>query len=777
MAKSPVSSQPSPMTSNASVPALTAGTTAPTSPSPSPGSPLSPVPDSSSISKKRKAPASGGAKKKAKNDTNAPAPKKGKGKQAQTKAEDKEKPEKEKGTYCHQCRTKIEPDKVLRCTKLRKYTKSTPARACNLAWCERDLRKRYEVDPDEIRERGHNVDAAEAAKHDASKDYVWACPCCLDECQNSTCRIKKGLQPLGDVVKLAAEQDITPLELVAQINADGPEPTTKSRADMFDMTNGHLSDVDAPKAPGSKPPPKKAKTKETAKSKAATKKTATKEAKKTAKTKEKEVPKKAAKKEVPKEKPAPPRVVWPKSDPPDIANVDTRMGREEVEQRMYLREFVCRFRELLKLPDRSLGAFDDFDHPLGETTVRQVASAFLGLIGHNGGMTVRKFYVDSYEPEMDSEIEDLREEMRYADLARFASIYQQVADMLDLKMPPDPTSAARERNEKAMRALLDLGADDEAPAWAMEAGPSTRRGASRLPAPNEVVRMLLALVEYVMHLDIVRFQMDPNVGYSAGDEIRKMSTEQKEEAKRWDAEKKKLNAARVRAKTAADTKAAREKLKEREEEHCLRSRMSAINYRAGLARKSMRFEPLGVDLDGRVYYSLSAREIDRERYRPSFWARGVLIWGRGWGREDDDIPTLVERWMVANTSVDLLAVTRYLTYRWRTKYGEMKLAAEEAVKEEAKKKGKKTPKATPRRPSLKQTLSSRNMANGANKANGYDSDDSELSSPPDDLLEQLTPPGYEPSMQMLEYEQFKLESNMRDVTMFVEALEWKGIRP
>ncbi len=315
------------------------------------------------------------------------------------------------------------------------------------------------------------------------------------------------------------------------------------------MIDGELSDPDAPKAKA-KPKPK---AKEPAK-KAAAKKTPVKETKK-AKGKEKEAPKKPAKKEAPKEKPAPIRKAWPKSDPPEIANVDTRMGREEVEQRMYLREFVCRFRELLKMPDRSLGPLDDFDHPLGETTVRQVATAFLNLI--SDGRAMRPY--DS-EHEQEWEIEDLREEMRYADLARFASIYQQVAEMLGLEMPPDPTEAARKRNETAGRARLALGAADAAPLGAREAGPSTRRGASRLPAPNEVVRMLLALVEYVMHLDDVRWHMDPNVGYSAGDEIRKMSTEQKEEGKRWDAEKKKLNAARVRAKSAADTKAAREKV-------------------------------------------------------------------------------------------------------------------------------------------------------------------------------------------------------------------------
>lgn len=81
----------------------------------------------------------------------------------------------------------VRPPGVIRCTRLRKYTKATPARACNLAWCERDLEKRYEIDPDAIRARGQNVSAAELEKHDADKEYVFSCPCCEDECQNSTC--------------------------------------------------------------------------------------------------------------------------------------------------------------------------------------------------------------------------------------------------------------------------------------------------------------------------------------------------------------------------------------------------------------------------------------------------------------------------------------------------------------------------------------------------------------------------------------------------------------
>lgn len=378
-------------------------------------------------------------------------------------------------------------------------------------------------------------------------------------------RIKKGLQPLGDVVKMAAEQGVTPWELVAQINADGPEPTTKSRADMLDgIFDGELSDPDAPKASSSKAAlkkkattavkqPAKVKTKAIAPKKTGKETDTGKKA--TAKGKAKEAPKKGvAKVKAETKEVVKPRYVWPKCDPPVIANIETRMSREEAEQRMYLREFVCRFRQILGIGDRSLGPLDDLDHPLSEATVRQVASALFSVIANEAEGQV-------YAADIAETIADLREEVRYADLARFANIYNEAAEVLGLELPPDPAQAAKERNERAMRALLDISADEPAPTWAMETGGPSRRGASRIPPASEIVRMLIAITDFAITLDAVRYHIDPQVLYAAGDEIRKMSSGQKAEQKRWEGEKAKLNAAKLRCKNAAETKKAREKVR------------------------------------------------------------------------------------------------------------------------------------------------------------------------------------------------------------------------
>lgn len=219
-----------------------------------------------------------------------------------------------------------------------------------------------------------------------------------------------------------------------------------------------------------------------------------------------------------------------------------------------MREFVNRFRGILGIPDRAIAHLDDFDHPLSEASVRQIAGGLLDLIVQDRG------YSTGVDPEDIEMIEDKREELRhYADLARFAQVYKEIADPLNLKMPP--AESERDRNDRAVRALLDLGENDPAPSWAFEStGPSRRAAASRLPSPSEVVRMLMALIEHVIHLEGVRVTMDPAIGNPYNDYVRKNVQYNREENARWETEKKSLMAARVRCKSAEQTRANKAKV-------------------------------------------------------------------------------------------------------------------------------------------------------------------------------------------------------------------------
>lgn len=157
-------------------------------------------------------------------------------------------------------------------------------------------------------------------------------------------------------------------------------------------------------------------------------------------------------------------------------------------------------------------------------------------------------------------IERHREELRYyADLARFANMFNALSKHLGLRLPPTVVTNNRrtDANASAIRALLDLDNDQVASAWATDVtGPSRRVGASRIPLPFEVVRMLLALADRTLSTAKVRAEIDSTSG--EGEERRRHANGTKKEFTAWEARKKKLAEARVRCKSAAETKANKE---------------------------------------------------------------------------------------------------------------------------------------------------------------------------------------------------------------------------
>ncbi|ORY32873.1 hypothetical protein BCR39DRAFT_357621 [Naematelia encephala] len=107
--------------------------------------------------------------------------------------EEGEEEEEVKGAYCHQCRTRSHPDEVLRCTRLKQFSRQGPPRACNRAYCDNCLMRRYGMDPEDIRQLG-GEDDGEGHVENVDWGYMWTCPCCDDICQNSV-EEKKVLNP------------------------------------------------------------------------------------------------------------------------------------------------------------------------------------------------------------------------------------------------------------------------------------------------------------------------------------------------------------------------------------------------------------------------------------------------------------------------------------------------------------------------------------------------------------------------------------------------------
>lgn len=133
---------------------------------------------------------------------------------------------------------------------------------------------------------------------------------------------------------------------------------------------------------------------------------------------------------------------------------------------------------------------------------------------------------------------DYREELRYyADLARFAVIFKDIEEPLGLKRHLVP-----KRDD-----VGSILVGDELIPWAAP----TRRGASRVPLPEEVVDMLLALAERTLWTRVIRAELDN----SSEVEARKQhAVVTKAVNAEWEEKKKKLAAERVVCKTAAQTK-------------------------------------------------------------------------------------------------------------------------------------------------------------------------------------------------------------------------------
>lgn len=172
---------------------------------------------------------------------------------------------------------------------------------------------------------------------------------------------------------------------------------------------------------------------------------------------------------------------------------------------------------------------DDFDRPLTDASVRLFGGAMLDLI---------KDEVDPDDQDLRDGLFRYREEIRYyADLTRFAAIFTSLASPLRLRLAsPD--------------LIEDMG-----------------RRASRIPPPDEIIRMLLALAERTLDMPAIRADLDAT---SEVEERRQHARGIKAETARWETQKKKLGAAALQASSPAEGRRIKAELKEGQKEHDVR---------------------------------------------------------------------------------------------------------------------------------------------------------------------------------------------------------------
>lgn len=200
--------------------------------------------------------------------------------------------------------------------------------------------------------------------------------------------------------------------------------------------------------------------------------------------------------------------------------------------------------------------------------------------------------------------------------------------------------------------------------------------------------------------------------------------------------------------------------------------------RAGINQTSLRFEPLGTDLDGRIYYALSHRPVDNDSKAPIGWGTGILIWGpavAGKVTEDDNLPHSIERWSHFGKSKDVKPLIKWLEWRYK-----------KAV-ESAKPNGTATATHEDASPddTLTQSISQLASHVRSQKHVRHEKDDdassasSGLTPPPtssrEEMMALINPRNYTPSAETLEDRGKSLTSRLGDVAEWLEVLEWKGL--
>ncbi|KAH7108331.1 hypothetical protein BKA62DRAFT_681842 [Auriculariales sp. MPI-PUGE-AT-0066] len=472
----------------------------------------------------------------------------------------------------------------------------------------------YGDDMDSIKKAG--VKGATASERDQhipdAKEYLFSCPRCQEECNCRLCRRSSGLAPTGAFARGEGKsaKDI----LKADPHAKAP-PKDSPKKDPATKESRQKTE---PKKTVAKPTEVKGavvKKQGAIKAKAAAKQSAAKDAPANAP----KAKRTAAKPVIEKPKlPAPPKI--PRL--PEWQDVLTDMDRKEVEDRIYLREFIVRFGPLLSLAKIHQDALDDFIH-LSDAAVKAIAIALLDIMGIEEEGPHRKVIVNA--------VKDARSS---STPARLWAVLEQLRSA-GVFHCADPTEPDPDR-------------------------PQTRHS-DKVAHGSQLFPALLALCERVALSASVRSEIDEGASNHPQYNRDHLYGPLKEVNEAWAMEKKALQDSKPREKE--DATAWKAKYKKAETKHKTAvAEIEQAHYESD-ASYSPRFRSIGRDSAGRVYYILSTQKVKKvpaEGELENFgrWAWFVGVWGTPLQLEDGDDGS--ERWMGIRDPKEIKHTSKFL---------------------------------------------------------------------------------------------------------------------
>ena len=157
-------------------------------------------------------------------------------------------------------------------------------------------------------------------------------------------------------------------------------------------------------------------------------------------------------------------------------------------------------------------------------------------------------------------------------------------------------------------------------------------------------------------------------------------------------------------------------------------------------------------MDGRTYYVLRSRSIQEDSKPPVGWASGLLVWGPVPATTPTDtLSSDISRWSHFGRSEPTKLLLRWL----ESKFAMLAMSK---------------PRGWPRQSQVQVVIPQRTRRDAES-----DSDSALSSAPDDNLLEQLQPVGYAPSIEHVSERGTELCRKLAEVVEWLQVLEWKGL--
>ncbi|KZS98679.1 hypothetical protein SISNIDRAFT_481388 [Sistotremastrum niveocremeum HHB9708] len=301
---------------------------------------------------------------------------------------------------------------------------------------------------------------------------------------------------------------------------------------------------------------------------------------------------------------------------PEWKEIDTELDRGQVEDRIAIREFASRFSSLLDIAAKYVDELDEFEI-FSDSTCKALIVSLLELLSRNHDDKAISIACKAIRSNGPTPLK----------------IWGVLEASRDASTPASPLAGLPDPASPPMTAYR------------------TRTG-HQISQAVQLIPVIIYLIEAAVTTPEIHDAVESDA-YEGKQDRREASRRVKEEKEKWSETKKELTDERAEneGKPGWDVEPWKTRMKTLEKAHkSLVWSIEFVDYQTA-PRHAPRFRRLGIDLDDRVYYALSASESkklpkDEDRAHFRKWAWFVAVWGKRPGslEFDEDGDPIEDQW-------------------------------------------------------------------------------------------------------------------------------------